>query len=227
MQYAIIETNQRKGLVALEPTNFGKSFNKLDSQTDESGWEEWVLYSSDGFDNEFAKADEARYAQRGWWGVNFRDRIVPADNAVDEKGRLHATYVSHAGLEWQKRYDVQIPAKGWYVKTDDGIFVPGTLVPFETLKNKKEAVQRNEARGIPAEQTSYLWRPNRYDSERIVGRDCGPGVGSSGRFSVYLGWLPSGSGSVRVGSRPAYKKRFWRRKPEIIMSVAANSKPTK
>ena len=104
MQYAEIETTQRKGLVTLEPTNFGKSYKKLDGQTDTSGWEEWILYSSNNFDNEFAIADEERHAQRGWLGVNFRDRIKEDGRGVDDKGRLGITYISHSGLQCEETH---------------------------------------------------------------------------------------------------------------------------
>ncbi len=227
MQYALVETSQRTGLVAMEPTNFGRSYKELDSQTDESGWEEWVLYSSDGFDNEFAKADEARYAQRGWWGVNFRDRIKEDGRGLDDKGKLGVVYVSHNGLEYEQTHTgIWAPKKGFIVPTKDGMFYDGTIVPFETVpfENKKEALRRLEAKGIDSRYLSGCYREERInrdldDGERIVGRVFHPVAGVHGRFYVILDRLPSFSGRDGVGSRPAYKKRFWRRKPEIIMSV--------
>lgn len=224
MQWARIKTPLREGLVAMEPTKFGKPYKELDDQTDESGWEEWALYSSNGFDNEFARADEVRYAQIGWWGVNFRDRMKEDGRGVDDKGRLGIIYISHNGLQYEKTHTgLWAPKDGFIVPTGEGIFHEGTLIPFETVpfESRKEALRRLEAKGIDNKYLSGFYRENRIDAnvdngERIVGRGFDPNVVFSGRFRVGASRLHSDSGCGGVASRPTYIAIAT---PEIVMSV--------
>lgn len=217
MEYAKLTMPVRTALISMEPTNWGAPYQKLFEQTDESGWEEWLLYSDNNFNNPFQKADEKRYKQKGWWAVIFRD-IVREGGKGEKNGRLNLYYISHAGTEWEKKHNVWSPKSGFYVPTNDGIFHEGTLIPFETVQDKKEAVERLEAKSIPKEQVSYFYRLDKYDGDRFVGRDFGPCWGVDCRFGVDAGWLPSYSGDGRVASRPAH------REPEIVMEAKAMKK---
>lgn len=213
MQYARVITPVRKALIALKPTNWGKPYQKLFNQTNVSGREAWLAYSSNNFNNPFQQADEARYEKRGWWAELFRDAVREGGKG-EVNGRLDIVYVSHAGTKWERIHSgILAPKDGWYVPTDDDLFYEGTLIPFETLPDRNEAIERLEAKGIPAEQVSYFWRSDRYDSERFVGRIFGPHSAGGGRFSVDADRHPSISGYDGVASRPAYK-------PEIVMEVA-------
>ena len=75
MQYAEIITPVRKALIALEPTGWNEPYQKLHKQTDESGWEEWLLYKENNFNNLFQKADKKRYKERDIYAVIFRDIV--------------------------------------------------------------------------------------------------------------------------------------------------------
>lgn len=216
MQYAEVSTPKRIALVTLEPTSFGKPYQDLFDQTDLSGAEVFAAYSHNNFLNPFQQADEQRYKQMGWWAEIFRD-IVRNGGKGTTGGRLNISYVSHAGTEWEKTHDLWAPKNGWYVPTNDGLFVPETLIPFETVDTKADAMKRLEAKGLPNEQASYFYRLDNYDGDRFVGRVFYPGVGGGGRFGVDADWLPSGSGVGGVGSRPAYGKA----EAEIVMKASS------
>ena len=180
----------RGNLVALEPTNFGAPYQALFDQTDVSGYDLWRAYSHNNFDNQLAKADEALYKSRGLFGEILRDKIIDSTGLVN--GRLMMKYVSHAGLANQKEHDISAPINGYWVPTKDGIFVQETLIPFETVTDRKEAIKRLKAAGIPKEQVSYFYRNDNYhDAERFVGRNFVPGWGDVGRFLVGADWFPS------------------------------------
>jgi hypothetical protein len=85
-------------------------------------------------------------------------------------------------------------------------FYEGTLIPRETVENKKEAVNRVKTRGIPTDQVSYFWRPERYESERFVCRSFCPGSLYDGRFAVYTSIDPMHLGSDRVASRSVFEE---------------------
>ena len=201
-------------LIALEPTNFGAKYQALFNQTNVSMAEQFAAYSHNNFQNPFAEANQALYDIMGWWAVISRDRIVDSRALKDNK--IEVVYVSHAGLSNEKTHKVAAPINGWYVPTADGIFIPETGVPFETVEKREKAVARLEKAGLPAEQVSYFYRNNSYAGEgndRFVGRDFDPGLGDGGRFSVDASRLPSGSGYDGVASFPAY------RIPEIVFEV--------
>ncbi|MBI3190445.1 hypothetical protein HYZ41_01945, partial [archaeon] len=114
MPYAEIETTQRKAKVALEPKGFGLPYQKLHDMTDVSGYELFLLESTNNFNNDFQKAMESTYKEKGWFGLILRD-IVRDGKGADGKGRLNINYISHAGTEWEKEHDVWAPKDGWYV----------------------------------------------------------------------------------------------------------------
>ena len=215
MRYAEVVTPARTTLVSLDVSGFGRSYKELFNQTDLSGSEIWTLYSHNNFSNPLQQADEQRYQDRGYWAELFRDIVRDGGKGTDANGRLNLNYISHAGTEWEQQHNVRAPKSGWYVPTDDGIFVPGTLIPFETVNTKKDAVARLERAGIPPKQVSCFYRLNDYkDNERFVGRDFYPGLDYGGRFGVGSFGLPSLSGGDRLASRPAYET------PEIVMTTA-------
>jgi hypothetical protein len=203
MQYTRVKTDTRDAHIALDPTNFGAPYQALFDQTDASGHEVWLAESHNNFVNPMQQASEQRYAN-GWWAEIFRD-VVRKNGGTDDKGRLNVTYLSHAGTEWEKPHNVWLPRNGYWVPTKDGVFVPETLVPFETVQNRGEAIKRMEAAGLPENYVSYFYRLDSYSSDRFVGRDFIPGLGD-GRFDVIAYRSPSSSGHGRVASRPAYEK---------------------
>ena len=210
MQYAKIRS--RSALISLEPTGWGEPYQKLHEQTGESGWEEWLLYKENNFNNLFQKADKKRYKERDIYAVIFRD-IVRNGGKGEKNGKLNIDYISHAGTEWEKKNNVWAPPKGYCVPTEDGIFHEGMLIPFETVSDKNEAIKRLEAKGIPKEQILYFYRLDNYDNDRFVGRDFYPGDLDFGRFIVDADVRPSDSGFDWVASRPAYGN------PEIVMEI--------
>jgi len=225
MQYAKTITAVREALIDLQLDNWGKPARQLFSKTDVSGWELWLAFSHNNFNNPCQQADEQRYKSRRLYGRGlyvelFRDTAREGGRGVDDKGRLDIIYVSHADTEWQKEHTVWAPKPGWCVPTGDGIFVSETAIPFETLRDKKEAIRRLEAKGIPGRQASYFCRPERYVSEMYVGRSFGPvggGVGD-GQFAVNAGMDTLNSGNARMASRPAYDP-LHDKTPEIVMVV--------
>jgi len=217
MQYAEIITPVRKALIALEPTGWDEPYQRLFDQTDTSGWEEWLLYKENNFNNLFQKADEKRYKERSGFAVIFRD-IVRNGGKGEKNGKLNIDYISHAGTEWEKRNNVYAPKNGFYVPTNDGIFHEGTLIPFETVFDKKEAIKRLEVFGILKDQLSRFYRLERYDSDRFVGRSFYPVDFYDGRFDVGANGRPSYSGYDGVASRPAYGN------PKIVMKADFSKK---
>ncbi len=219
MQYARVVTPVRDALVALEPTNWGAPCQALFDQTDVSGWELWHAYSHNNFNNPLQAADEVRYNARGSWAVILRDVVREGGRGEDDKGRLNVDYVSLVGTEWEQTHkDVWSPKNGWYVPTSDGIFHEGTLIPFETVQDKKIAIKRCEAKGIPPEQVSYFWRFYKHGEKRFLGRHFYTDWGGGDRFDINARELPSDSGYDFVASLQACKGG----KAEIVMEVDAS-----
>ena len=213
MPYAKVTTSVRESLISLEPYGWGRPYKELHAQTDVSGYEKWLAYSKDNFNNPFQQAEGGR--------------------GVDAKGRLSLVYVSHAGTEWEQVHgengDIWAPKNGWYVPTDDdvidtakGIWIPfheGTLIPHETVLDRHEAIRRLEAKGIPVEQASCFYRFDSYPDEMFVGVGFYPWTHALGRFTADTSRLPSYSGGLGVGSRPAYNQEQ-DSTPEIVMEAA-------
>jgi hypothetical protein len=216
MQYAHVRTDTREAHIALEPTNFGAPYQALFDQTDASGHEVWLAESHNNFSNPMQQTSEQRYKTRGWWAEIFRD-VVRELGGTDDKGRLNVTYLSHASTDFEKEHNVWLPKNGYWVPTKDGVFMPETLVPFETVQNRNEAIKRLEAKGLPGNYVSYFYRLDSYDGDRFVGRVF-PDVADDGRFRVNADWSPSYSGYVGVASRPAYGKS------DVVMEVDARTK---
>ncbi|MBI2232566.1 MAG: hypothetical protein HYU56_01490 [Candidatus Aenigmarchaeota archaeon] len=224
MTYAEIETMQKQAKILFEPSGWALSYQKLHDQTDVSGWEMFLLESHDNFNNPFAQAMQSLYTNKGWFGLILRDVIRDGGTGTDDKGRLHLTYVSHAGTEWEQAHDIKAPKNGFYVPNDDcetinGVvvpFQPGTIVPFETVKSKKEAVKRFEKHGLDPEYVSRAHRLDSYkDDPRFAGRDFGPGLDVDGRFDAGFVGRPSCSGFGWIASLPAYREQ------ELVMRVRA------
>ena len=196
-------TPTRTAKIAIEPTDFGKPYKKLFEQTDVSGYEVWLLESYNNFQNPFAKASEALYDKMEWWAEIFRDKIVESFG-IDDKGRLKVKYISHYKTEWEKEHDVWFPPYGWYVPTKDGIFVPGTLVPFRTVETKKEAIKEWEKAGLDpsyVSQSHRLGDYNKYGS-RFVAR-----YFFIDRFCISVDLYPSDSGRGEVASRKKFEEQ--------------------
>ncbi len=205
MRHAEVIAPARVTLIALKLTNFGEPYKKLFDQTDLNGSEVFAAYSHDNFSNPFQLADEQLYKRMGWWFELFKDVVRESGRGTDDKGRLNVSYVSHATTQWEKSHNVWMPESGYWVPTEDGVFVPGTLVPFETVESKKIAMSRLEAKGIPKEQASYFYRLHNYiRDERAVERNflADP---SYGLFNIFATGPLHYSGSARVASRPVYK----------------------
>jgi len=221
MQYAGVIA-QVERLIALEPTNWGAPLQKLFEQVYVSGWELYLAFRHNNFQNPLQQADEQRYKERGSWTEILRDTVKEGGKGRDYKGRLDLVYISHAGTGWEKTHRIWAPFNGWYVPTDDGIFHEGTLIPFETLGDKKEAIRRCEAKGIPAEQVSYFNRPS-YSGLMLMGRDFDMDSIVGGRFRVDAdAGSMAGFGDKSTASRPHYEGHG---KPEIVMEVSSPQRP--
>ena len=223
MQYAEIETVQRKAKIVLEPEGWGKSYQELHDQTDVSGYEEYLLASTNSFNNPFQQAMEGTFKQRGWFGIILRDVVRNGGKGTDDRGRLNLNYVSHAGTEWKKENNVWVPKNGWYVPNDDcekinGIvipFQPRTIIPFETVQTKAEANARFEKFNLNPAYVSYFYRLDNYgNNERFAGRVFDPAIGD-GRFGANFLRLSSRSSHDRVASFPAYRQQ------EPVMKIKA------
>ena len=196
----------RKARIALEPTGFGKPYKKLFEQTDVSGYEVWLLESYNNFQNPFAMASEALYDKMEWWGEIFRDKIVESFG-IDDKGRLKVKYISHAETEWEKEHDVWFPKNGWYVPTKDGIFVPGTLVPFRTVETKEEAIKEWEKAGLNAKYVSRSYRSDYYRNNPAIVCRYYFGFMCDSLFFVYADMEPYSSGYSGVASRKKFEEQ--------------------
>jgi hypothetical protein len=234
MQYKKVVTPTREALIALEITKSGAPYQALFGQTDASGYEVWLAESDNGFNNDFQNAGEQRYInnfqksvkqryEEGWWGEIFRDVVRP-HGGTDNRGRLNVDYVSQEGTEWEKTHTVWMPSTGLWVPTKDGVFVPGTLVPFETIHDKQEAINRFDNAGLPRKYVSYFYRPDRYNKadsrgnfHRFISRAFVPCWLDDDRFSIDANRLPFDLGGAWIGSRPAYGK------PEVVEEVATSA----
>ena len=219
MDYAKIKTPTRTARIYLEPTGFGKSFQELFNQTDVSGYEVWLLESYNNFQNPFAKASEAKYDEMGPWKEIFRDKIVESFG-IDDKGRLKVKYVSHAGTEWEKEHTVRFPKDGFYVPTKDGIFVPGTLVPFRTVETKKKAIKEWEKAGLDPSYVSRSYRLDNYRNNPMVVTRSFCTLFDDGCFFVDAGSLPCDlSYDLYYDNNVASRKKFEEQK--AVMQVTA------
>ncbi len=75
MSYVKVITSAREALISVEPTCWGRPYSELYAQTDVSGYEKWLAYSKDNFNNPFQQADRARFEDRGWWAEIVRDKV--------------------------------------------------------------------------------------------------------------------------------------------------------
>lgn len=232
MQYAKVITSTREVLIPLDPVGWGTPYQGLYAQTDISGYEKWLAYSSGNFNNPLQKADEARFQDRGWWAEIVRDKVREGGKGTDAKGRLNLVYVSNANTEWERIHgrngDIWAPQNGWYVPTDDDIFIgnhrlwvpfhEGTLIPRETVQDRKVAIQRLESRGIPADQASCFYRLDTYETPMLVGLGFYPWSHALGRATADNSRLPSYSGGLGVSSRLAYNSEDDPR-PNVVMQI--------
>lgn len=233
MTYA--KSPMREALIAASLTGYMSPFKTLFYQTDASGHEVFSIESSNNFNNPYAQAMEEMYwpdkrapkvtdvdsclTWLNWlildrriklpWGQIFRDKITKgvSDNE-DEEGRLNVNYISHAQTQWEKVHNVWAPRPGYWVPTHDGIFHEGTLVPFETVPGRKQAMRRMESAGMPEEYTSYFFRLDTYARDAFAARY----FHQNGRFDVYISADPNDDGNLRIGSLPALPEV---RRPEI------------
>ncbi|MFH1631006.1 MAG: hypothetical protein ABIA21_02170 [Candidatus Aenigmatarchaeota archaeon] len=211
MKYSRINLPTREILVALEPTDFGAPYSQLFNNVELSGYELWFANHSNKFNNPIEHTNEELYRNKPeGFGELVRDLIRNGVKGTDTKNRLNITYISHAGLNLEKVHDVWVPENGYWVPTNDCEedngnvipFIPGTLVPFETVKDRDLAMKRLEAKGIPKEQVAYFYRLDDYSNEMYVGRNFYPQHDKmDGRFFVDLHKVPSNSGKVKVGAR--------------------------
>ncbi|MFH0948887.1 MAG: hypothetical protein V1802_00185 [Candidatus Aenigmatarchaeota archaeon] len=151
MTYAEIETIQRPAKIVFEPEDWRKqSYQDRFNQTDTSGYEVFLLESTNNFNNRFQQMMEEIYKKWGCFGLIFRDIVRNGGKGTNDRGMLNLDYISHAGTQWERKYNVWAPKYGLFVPNDDcetinGMvvpFVPGTLVPFETVSNGREAKKK-------------------------------------------------------------------------------------
>jgi hypothetical protein len=215
--FAKVITPARTVEIPLPLGNFGIPYAELHKKAPASGHEVWLAYSHNNFKNPLQQSDEALYKKMGYWAEIFHDIVTGRNPNKGEVtyGRTPLLYIANARTPNEQRIEVLASKEGWYVPTEDGLFVPGTLVPFETIKDKGESKKRLEAKGIPSDQVSYAWILDNYEGvERFVGRDFHPAWGDYGRFDVDFDRPPSYLGADRVGCRSADENR-------IVMDVSA------
>ena len=220
MQYARINGAR---LVALEPTNFGADFQALFGQTDVGGYEAYLIDRDRGFMNPFSAARRGTES-RALWGELYRD-VIAQEHFSETAGKLRMIYIEREGTEGEKVHKILAPRYGFPVPNDDceianGAVVQfqrGTLIPHETLPDKRSAIVRFEHYGLGPDNVSYFHRLDNYASgKKYVDRFFGPSLGAAGRFDVYAAGLPSHSGDDWVASRPKYGSKP---NPEITMEL--------
>jgi hypothetical protein len=213
MRYEKSITPVREIRIAIEPRNLGAPFQTLYAQTEASGYEVWLLEGKNNFTNDFQRAGERRFRKKGRWGEVFHDSVYPGSGGVNDRGQLNVVYVSFDGTDSREVKNIWMPPSGYWVPIEycgpngSGVFIPYTLVPFETVKSKTEAIRRMEHFGFTKEYVSYFSRPDSYeipDSKgklhRYVGRNFDP-KSDSGRFNVSVNRPPSHLGDTKIGSR--------------------------
>ncbi len=214
MKYVtLIETDGTSRKVAAEISGWGQPYQILHDQTDVSGYDCFSCYSSNGFDNNFQKADERIYGERGWCAEIFRDVVEHRDMEKGElsprEGFVPVLYIAHAGLPNEFRHNGWMPRNGLIVpvKKENGsyeFFEKGTLIPKKVVSfDDRETAERAFSEfGLPLNQISGFYRSNEYKgNKRFVGRDFDPGVGGRGRFLVLADRPPGDSGDDWVGAR--------------------------
>ncbi len=212
MSYVVIGKLENPDRIICEPSGWGymKSLQDVIDQTDIGGWEMYVLESENNFNNDFQKVLESARKRIDDGTASCGIKIVLKDivryggKGYDNKDRFHTHYVSRAGTEWEKEHEIWAPKTGWYMPNDDceqinGIvipFIPGTLIPFETTLNEREAIERFEKYGLNPKYVSMFRQYNTYhDDEVHVAREFdtpSPSESwsfSDGRFSVIFGWI--------------------------------------
>jgi hypothetical protein len=211
MQHAEIDVNGRKKLIALEPTGWGKSFQELFDQTDVSGYEVWLAESQNNFENPFAKASEELYMKKGFsWCEIFHDVVKRGERGTNDKGKKHIIYISHANTEQEKTHESWTPGYGYFVPTSDGIFYPGTLIPFHALEKRDEAIKIWEKFGMPTHYVSHMNAilgagvPDD-DANNLVMRYHSSDWRKGGMFYVFMGGQFSYPTHGKEVSRPTYK----------------------
>lgn len=203
--YVQVTTPKRVALVPLDVINQGLPCQELFYRTDISGYEALGAEMDNNFDNQLARSGVDRYREKGAWIEIYHDMIADDARGIDDRGRLGVDYISHSGTEWEKTHgDLWAPKPGWCVPTNDGLIVPGTALPFETLEDRKEATARLEAKGIPKEFIMFFYRPPKHGSRRFVGREYYPVMGGSSRIRIDTHWLTNYPGDNSIGSRLTY-----------------------
>ncbi|MFH0832370.1 MAG: hypothetical protein V1900_01445 [Candidatus Aenigmatarchaeota archaeon] len=203
MGFVIFEETEK--LVSLELTGFGQPCQKLFDQTDASGYEVFCLFSRNNFNNSLQKADYELFNKNGPWIEVFRDTVREGHKGADDKGMLHILYISGAKTNQEKEQYLWVPKDGFWVPTDDGVFYPGTIVPFETVLGKEEARRQLKAKGFPDDKLSFFQRSDNYkNSEMFACRSFTIGPDGYYPFCIGLNLPPSAPGSWLGASRPSY-----------------------
>jgi hypothetical protein len=216
------ELNDRSGKsirkIAMRPTGWGNTYKELFEQTDVSGYELFLAESHNNYSNKFIDSMRKLYKEmersnKTMFGILLKDIVKLGDKGVDDKNRIHMKYISHAHMEGESEQDVWWPEDGFWVPTLDGIFVPGTLCPFETTDDADEAGKKLEKYGIPEEFLSYSFREKRFDlhEESLIHRWCFP-VDGTGWFDVRSSETFSHPGNWNEASFPAAEKKTAKRK---------------
>jgi len=199
-EYAKVVTPKREILIPLSVVGFGESYENLFAGAVASGAEVWAAYEYNNFNNPFQQADREFLREKPFWTEIFRDIVIKRNRKKGEIGSgTPLTYIAKAQTESVEYIDVLAPEEGYWVSTADGIFVPGTIVPRETVPTKKEAMRRLEAAGMPGEQVSYFHRLKEYGTLPTFSRRSADY--KKGFFQVSLNGDPSSTGHENVGAR--------------------------
>ncbi|MBI4162999.1 MAG: hypothetical protein HY513_04910 [Candidatus Aenigmarchaeota archaeon] len=204
----------------LEIVNFGQPYAGLHKQAP-SGWAVHAAYSANRFNNKLHDADVALYANRGnrWFGEIFHDTIEGRESDEGEtspgEGFVPVTYATNPGRVGIINMKLWLPPQGLYLPVIDEekgyrFFKPGTLAPEKVtgFSQRTEAGKAFSEFDLSQDEISGFYRRDDYTGEkRFGGRGFNPSVVDDGRFSVDLDRLPSNSGNVWVGSRPAYAEK--------------------
>jgi hypothetical protein len=213
---------------------FGKSCEELFRYATVSGADVFKAYSENNFGkdgpNPFHDADLQRKSEPGpEWQELFRDIVLgryPSKREAIPKDYIPILYIANRDTEKETEIKALVPPYGLWVPSEEGIFYPGTVIPFKTIpfvetddkgniaKNKyalENAAKELKNKEIPLEEISSFYSPITHSSGyRHVNPQCpasyvircfSPNLTEGGRFAVMLTPFEIGSGKKDLGTR--------------------------
>ncbi len=212
--------------ISTEPTGWNETYRKLFDQTDISGWELFLTGSYNNFKNRFWRAMKRNDA----YLIIARDIIRKGEKGMDDKGRTHVVYISNANTDQQREHKIRAPPDGWGVPTDECIIVngvmvpviPGTLIPFNTVESKRNAIKIARKFGLPRESVCYFQMSEFDKGDYFAGFGFGydPNYNS---FYTAIDFPVLDKGDEYVSSLPTYTAKENDQTPLLTLTIPQNT----